>query len=221
MKTYGIAAAGTGNKIMRATVCRVPGTRKYTVWIVQGVQSFQLDYKATKGECNSMAEMFERALDANEAKAVRRLIPLEDTILPSSVYNDRLSDAGTSRAAMRRSAAALKRKRGPMTTCTRPKPHTCRVNGPCNGWPREVPSDMEILGCGCQVMKGWRCPVHDGQGEQYEPLQEKGTRADLKKQSESIVNSLEVAGRKLCEQDPDLVDWLLTHARPIRTFQIV
>src|SRR5208282_4616961 len=106
---YGIAAAGTGNKIMRATVCRVPGTRKYTVWIVQGVQSFQLDYKATKGECNWMAEMFERALDASEAKAVRRLIPLEDTILPSSVYNDRLLDAGTSRAAMRSSAAALKR----------------------------------------------------------------------------------------------------------------
>src|SRR5208282_458298 len=143
---YGIAAAGTGNKIMRATVCRVPGTRKYTVWIVQGVQSFQLDYKATKGECNSMAEMFERALDASEAKAVRRLIPLEDTILPSSVYNDRLLDAGTSRAAMRSSAAALKRLFAAVTTCTRPKPHTCRVNGPCNGWPREVPSVSEYGG---------------------------------------------------------------------------
>jgi DNA (cytosine-5)-methyltransferase 1 len=46
-------------------------------------------------------------------------------------------------------------------------------------------------------------------------------RADLKKQSEPIVDSLEVAGRKLCEQDPALVDWLLIHAKPIRTFQIV
>jgi len=28
-------------------------------------------------------------------------------------------------------------------TCTRPAPHVCKVNGPCNGWPRTVCS-----GCG-------------------------------------------------------------------------
>lgn len=22
-------------------------------------------------------------------------------------------------------------------TCTRPAPHVCKVNGPCNGWPKE------------------------------------------------------------------------------------
>jgi hypothetical protein len=21
-------------------------------------------------------------------------------------------------------------------TCTRPEPHVCKVNGPCNGWPK-------------------------------------------------------------------------------------
>ena len=30
---------------------------------------------------------------------------------------------------------------------------TQRLVGAQDGWPREVPSDMEILGCGCQVMK--------------------------------------------------------------------
>ena len=104
---------------MRATVRRVPGTRKYTVWLVQGVQSFRLDYKATKGECNWMAEMFERALDANEAKAVRRLS-----------WNKKYGKATQVERVVWTNC-------GPVTTCTRPKPHTCRVNGPCNGWPRE------------------------------------------------------------------------------------
>ena len=25
-----------------------------------------------------------------------------------------------------------------MQDCTRPAPHVCRVNGPCNGWPRAI-----------------------------------------------------------------------------------
>lgn len=33
---------------------------------------------------------------------------------------------------------ALKRRLDvqPVRVCTRPEPHICRVNGPCNGWPR-------------------------------------------------------------------------------------
>lgn len=29
-------------------------------------------------------------------------------------------------------------------TCTRPFPHICKVNGPCNGWPRGVPEDTQL-----------------------------------------------------------------------------
>ncbi len=29
----------------------------------------------------------------------------------------------------------------PVQNCTRASPHICRVNGPCNGWPKEKESD--------------------------------------------------------------------------------
>ena len=30
-------------------------------------------------------------------------------------------------------------------TCTRLSPHVCRVNGPCNGWPKEASDDTDEL----------------------------------------------------------------------------
>ena len=32
--------------------------------------------------------------------------------------------------------AALAAAMGAILTCTRPAPHVCKTNGPCNGWPK-------------------------------------------------------------------------------------
>ena len=37
------------------------------------------------------------------------------------------------------------RYKGKIKTCTRPFPHMCRVNGPCNGWPKDVADDVDEL----------------------------------------------------------------------------
>lgn len=46
----------------------VPGTREHTVWIVRGVQSFRLDYRASKKECDWYARMLRIALRIKERK---------------------------------------------------------------------------------------------------------------------------------------------------------
>jgi len=33
-------------------------------------------------------------------------------------------------------AIYVRRNRREIQTCTRPAPHICKLNGPCNGWPR-------------------------------------------------------------------------------------
>jgi len=30
-----------------------------------------------------------------------------------------------------------------VSTCTRPAPHICKINGPCNGWPKETHEDSQ------------------------------------------------------------------------------
>jgi len=40
----------------------IAGTHLYTVWIVRGVQSFRLDYRAAKKECLWYAKMVRIAL---------------------------------------------------------------------------------------------------------------------------------------------------------------
>ena len=45
--------------------------------------------------------------------------------------------------------------------------------------------------------------------------------AALKANQTPQLNPIEIAGRKLVEQEPEVVDWLLTHVKPTKTFQIV
>jgi hypothetical protein len=51
------------------------------------------------------------------------------------------------------------RERDEVQTCTRPAPHICRVNGPCNGLPKSAPllpvpgrkrTGWTRYGCGCR-----------------------------------------------------------------------
>jgi hypothetical protein len=41
-------------------------------------------------------------------------------------------------------------------TCTRQSPHICRVNGPCNGWPKPEGLNPPIH---CQLSRGIANPV--------------------------------------------------------------
>jgi hypothetical protein len=40
---------------------RIPGSASFTVWIVNGVQSFRLDYRGTKKECDWLRDMLKKA----------------------------------------------------------------------------------------------------------------------------------------------------------------
>lgn len=81
----------------------------------------------------SIEQQYQDEIDELKIQKYKLAVALKEVLLVTSVYH-RYDSAGRT---WLEDARDLLDEAELLETCTRVAPHSCRKNGPCNGWPKD------------------------------------------------------------------------------------